>query len=258
MQSGPFCRVTTPSCGPAVGGRRLHDVFVATWLITREAEDARDEREALEALGLEVVCVPCVETSSLPWPWSDAGDEVVTFFTSRRAVASWLEAGRPSLGAVAAVAPATSEALEAAGVKPEVREAGGVVALAQAVLSWWRARGCPRTRVHYPTSNAGLHAPEQAEALRLLSKLIEVDRQLAYEVRAPEGLQERLEGAVRGAWAVTFASPSAVNHFFSAGARFAHPPVEVQCRGGSTRRAWNKARPSGWPDVELPQPEVLS
>jgi uroporphyrinogen-III synthase len=236
----------------------LHDEHVATWLITREAEDARDERDTLEARGLQVVCVPCVETSSLPWPWPDAGDEVVTFFTSRRAVTSWLEAGRPSLGAVAAVAPATAEALEAAGVKPEVREAGGVVALAQAVLSWWRARGCPRTRVHYPTSNAGLHAPEQSEALRLLSKLVEVDRQLAYEVRAPEGLQQQLEAAARGAWAVTFSSPSAVHHFFSAGARIAHPPVEVQCRGGSTRRAWNKARPEGWPEVEPSHPEVLS
>jgi uroporphyrinogen-III synthase len=225
--------------------------LVATWLITREASDAREERETLEASGLEVVCVPCVETSPLPWPWAKRDDdaEVVTFFTSRRAVTSWLQSARPPLGEVAAVAPATAEALEAEGVKPAVQAEGGVIALSQALLSWWRARGQPRTRVHYPTSNAGLHAPEQAEALRLLSKLVEVDRQLAYEVRPPAGLQQALEAATKGEWAVSFASPSAVHYFLSSGARFPRPPAQVRCRGGSTRRAWNESRPVDWPEV---------
>lgn len=224
--------------------------MATTWLITREADDAREEREAWSARGVNTVSVPCVETLSLPWPWA-GGEEAhrVTFFTSRRAVASWIAAGKPPLGAVAALAPATAEALRAEGVTPTVTADGGVIALARNLLAWWSARGCPPTQVHYPTSNAGLHAPEQAEALRLLSKLVEVDRQLAYEVRAPEGLKAALERAVEGDWAISFSSPSAVHHFLAAGAALARPPAEVACRGGSTRRAWNSARPAGWPEA---------
>jgi uroporphyrinogen-III synthase len=221
-----------------------------TWLITREADDAREEREAWSARGVATVSVPCVETLSLPWPWARGAEtNLLTLFTSRRAVSSWLAAGKPRLGAVAALAPATSQALLAEGVQPDVTAEGGVIALAQSVLAWWKARGCPPTRVHYPTSNAGLHAPEQTEALRLLSKLVEVDRQLAYEVRAPEGLKASLERAVEDDWAVTFSSPSAVHHFLSAGAALGRAPAEVVCRGGSTLRAWNSARPTGWPEA---------
>ena len=232
-------------------GKRVRSPPVATtWLITREADDAREEREAWSARGVSTASVPCVETISLPWPWTGAAaTNLLTLFTSRRAVSSWLAAGKPKLGAVAALAPATSDALAAAGIKPVVTAEGGVIALAQNVLAWWSAQGCPPTQVHYPTSNAGLHAPEQAEALRLLSKLVEVDRRLAYEVRAPEGLKASLERELQGDWAVTFASPSAVHHFLSAGAALARAPVEVVCRGGSTLRAWNSARPAGWPEA---------
>ena len=238
--------------------------MATTWLITREADDAREEREAWSARGIESVSVPCVETLSLPWPWTSEDEtNLLTLFTSRRAVSSWLAAGKPKLGAVAALAPATSEALESEGIKPVVTAEGGVIALAQSVLAWWSARGCPLMRVHYPTSNAGLHAPEQAEALRLLSKLVEVDRQLAYEVRAPEGLKGTLELALQRDWAVTFSSPSAVHHFLSAGAALTRAPAEVVCRGGSTLRAWNSARPAGWPEAVSsrefsPHPEVTT
>lgn len=239
--------------------------LVTTWLITREAEDAREERESLSARGLDSVTVPCVETVSLPWPWSTpAQGRTLTFFTSRRSVLSWLAAGKPALGDAAAIAPATAQLLHEEGVTPVVESEGGVIPLSQKLLTWWRGVGCPALTVRYPTSNAGIHAPEQAEAVRLLSKLVEVDRQLAYEVRAPEGLRESLERATRAEWAVTFASPSAVKHFLFAGSAIARAPEQVICRGGSTRRAWNTARPAGWPeahaatDVHPSHPEVHS
>lgn len=231
-----------------------------TWLITREADDASAERAALLSRGHLPVSVPCVETITLEWPWAQAAvppGRLMTLFTSRRSVEAWVAAGQPPLGDVAAIAPSTSEALLAAGVTPVVSATGGVLALAQQVLSWWQSQGAPRTTLRYPTSNAGIHAPEQVQAVRILSKLLEVDRQLAYEVRAPDALKASLERAAVGDWGVSFSSPSAVNHFFSVGAAFAAPPKQVECRGGSTRRAWHERRPAGWPDLDcLPSPAV--
>lgn len=237
-----------------------------TWLVTREADDASAEGAALRARGHAPVVVPCVETVMLEWPWANAAapkGRLLTLFTSRRAVEAWVSAGKPLVGEVAAIAPSTADALVAEGVTPVVAAVGGVLALAQQVLAWWQAQGAPRTTLRYPTSNAGLHAPEQVQAVRILSKLVEVDRQLAYEVRAPDGLKAALEIAAVGDWAVSFSSPSAVNHFFSVGAGFTAPPKQVECRGGSTRRAWHERRPAGWPDLDClpasvvsPQPEV--
>lgn len=226
-----------------------------TWLITREADDVSADRALHLARGMAPVSVPCVETVSIEWPWARAPlpeGKLVTLFTSRRSVEAWRVAGKPPLGEAAAIAPVTSELLRAEGVTPVVVAKGGVIALTQAVLAWWQAQGAPRTLVRYPTSNAGIHAPEQVQAMRILSKLVEVDRQLAYEVRAPEGLKASLERAIAdgGEWGVSFASPSAVNNFFSAGATFAQPPRQVDCRGGSTRRTWHERRPEGWPEAD--------
>ena len=210
-----------------------------TWLITRETDDARSE---LEALGEGAIGVPCVESKLLPWPWP-ASKKSLTFFTSRRAVAAWVAAGKPTLGNVAALKPATSTALEAEGVKAVVTSEGGVVSLAQAVLAW--AKG-PLT-VHYPTSDLGLKSPEQAQALELLAKAGTVDRRKVYEITAPSNLRESLEHSARGEWAISFASPSAVQYFFGSGAVLEQAPVRVACLGVATERAWNSARPAGWP-----------
>lgn len=216
-----------------------------TWLITREADDARSERDAWTARGVKAVSVPCVETRFLPWPWGDAPD-ALWFFTSRRSVEAWRGAGRPALPHVASLSPSTSAALEREGVTPSLTAEGGAVALAETVLA---AGGkLPRT-VRYPTSSAGLDSAEQAEAMRLLSSRGEVNRRLVYEVSAPSNLRQSLEQAARGEWAISFASPSAVHHFFAAGAAFTSAPVLVACLGTSTERAWNRARPPGWPDA---------
>lgn len=225
--------------------------MATTWLITREADDARGEREAWSARGVPTVSVPCVETRALPWPWPAAlpSRGSLTFFTSRRAVASWSAAGQPALAQVAALSPATSEALQREGVSPGITSASGVVSLAQAVLAWWTAQGRPSTTLRYPTSEAGTRSPEQAEAMAVLARVGEVDRRLAYGIAPPAGLKEALERAVTDEWAISFASPSAVQHFFAAGAALARPPVRVACKGASTQRAWNSARPEGWPEA---------
>jgi uroporphyrinogen-III synthase len=236
-----------------------------TWLITREADDARAEREAR---GVDSIVVPCVETKLLAWPWislSPAGQRVgervrtLTFFTSRRSISAWIAAGKPALEEVAALKPATSTMLEAEGLTPAITSEGGVVSLAEAVLAW--AKG-PLT-IHYPTSDLGLKSPEQARALELLQKAGTVDRRVVYQVTAPANLRQSLERSARGDWAISFASPSAVQHFFGSGAVLEQAPVRVACLGASTERAWNSARPAGWPQAvntrEAPHhPEVAS
>lgn len=226
--------------------------MATTWLITREAEDARSERDAWHSRGVSAVIVPCVETKLLPWPWPTTAavgvrEFQLTLFTSRRAVASWSASGRPALDVIAALSPATSEALEHEHTTPTLTAEGGAVSLAEAVLTWWTAHHRPPTQVRYPTSEAGLHSPEQAEALRLLAKLGEVDRRVAYGVFPPANLRSSLEHTARGDWAISFASPSAVHHFFGSGAALEHAPSRVSCHGASTERAWNLARREGWP-----------
>ncbi|MDP1826982.1 MAG: uroporphyrinogen-III synthase [Archangium sp.] len=265
-----------------------------TWLITREADDARSERDAFLSRGERAVIVPCVETKLLEWPWSEGespspceagGGQVggtpalevspspqpsprsrrereLTFFTSRRAVASWSKTHAP-LNEVAALSPATSTALEAEHITPTITAEGGVVSLAEAVLAWWTARGTPRTLIRYPTSDAGLRSPEQTEALNLLRRVGEVDRRVVYVVAPPPNLRAALEQSTQGAWAISFASPSAVQHFFASGAAIARAPSRVACLGAATERAWNTARREGWPQAVNsrefpPTPKVTS
>jgi len=218
-----------------------------TWLVTREADDARADRAALEACGAAVREVPCVETRWLPWPWASATSGLV-FFTSRRAVEAWARGGRAPLGDVVSVSPTTSAALRELGVAPSLAVEGGVVALAQQVVARWDERGRPPTEVRYPTSNAGLRAVEQQKALELLAPLGPIDRRVAYEVTAPEGLDRALADATCAPWSVTFASPSAVSHFLAAHTP-PRAPRQVVCLGRSTARAWNTARPAGWPEA---------
>ncbi len=216
--------------------------MATTWLITREADDARAEREAR---GAASIVVPCVETKLLPWPYKPGSGSTLTFFTSRRSVASWVAAGKPPLDDVAALKPATSTMLEAEGLTPAITSEGGVVSLAEKVLAW--AAG-PLT-IRYPTSDLGLKSPEQARALELLQKAGTVDRRAVYEITAPSNLREALERSARGEWAISFASPSAVQHFFGSGAVLEQAPVRVACLGAATERAWNSARPAGWPQA---------
>ncbi len=225
--------------------------MATTWLLTRENDEPR----------ADAIVVPCVETRLLEWPFplSPAAERVgvrgceLTLFTSPRAVAAWA-ATKPQLDKVAAVGPATSSALEKCGVTPDLTAEGGVVALAHAIRAWCSFP----VHFRYPTSNAGLDSPEQAEAIDLLSGIGKVDRQVAYEVTAPAGLRESLEGATKGDWAISFASPSAVHHFFAARPVITSAPKEAACLGASTVRAWNNGRPKDWPEASPLTEKVAS
>ena len=245
MQRARPLRVTTPSQLRASASHSWDTSPVPTqWLVTRESEDAAADVAALAARGLHAVEVPCLETRYLAWPW--AGPAPLTLFTSRRTVEAWVSAGRPALADVAAMSPATSGALVQQGVTPLITARGGAVALAHAILASWDGKGCAPSHLHYPVSNAGLRAPEQEEAVRLLERRTRLERRTVYEVHVPEGLAGRLAEATRGEWSAVFASPSAVAHFFSACPPTA-PPRHVLCMGGSTVRAWDAARMPGWP-----------
>lgn len=218
--------------------------MATTWVITRETPEPEEGEPRLP----NAILVPCLETKLLPWPWASSHDEV-TLFTSRRAVAAWTSAGRPALGTTAALFPATSRALEREGLAPAITSESGAVGLARALERWWIAQGKPRLHVRYPTSDAGLHSDEQEEALRVLTGLGSVDRRVVYLVTAPAQLRQSLERAAKGDWSISFASPSAIQHFFAA-----HPVIEtapslVACRGASTERAWNELRPESWPSA---------
>jgi uroporphyrinogen-III synthase len=210
-----------------------------TWLITREIEDAG-------ACAPNEIFVPCLETRLLSWPWSP-GSSALTIFTSRRAVAAWSAAGRPELGVVSALVPVTSKALERDRVTPHITSEGGVVGLARAIEQWWREEGKPSLHIRYPTSDAGLSSDEQKEALGILTALGSVDRRVVYVVTAPPQLRQSLERAAKGDWSISFASPSAIQHFFAARPLIETAPSLVACRGASTERAWNELRPESWP-----------
>lgn len=220
-----------------------------TWLLTREAADAERDVAALRARGVQAEALPCLETRARPWPtWAGPADDAVTLFTSRRAVAAWVAAGKPAMGRLAAVEPHTARAVRDAGARCAITAEGGAVGLAEAVVQWWQASRRPRWRVRYPTSDAGLDAPEQAAALERLSAIGPVQRHAVYEAFAPEGLRARVLEATAAPYALTFASPSAVRHFLAVAPPVA--PQRVLCHGASTARAWDAARPATWPAAE--------
>jgi uroporphyrinogen-III synthase len=222
-----------------------------TWLITRETEGPPSWPNS--------VLVPCLETKLLAWPWNSLplpaergegrgeGLTSLTLFTSRRAVASWAAAGCPTLGTIAALSPATTSALQHEGVTAAIASDSGAVGLAKAIERWWLEQGRPALHLRYPTSDAGITSDEQQEALRILTALGTVDRRVVYLVAPPAQLRQSLERAARGDWSISFASPSAIQHFFAAQPVIERAPTLVACRGASTERAWNELRPESWP-----------
>lgn len=226
-----------------------------TWLLTREAEDAVADAEFLSRAQVKWASVPCIECVLRPWPaWPPREGTPVHFFTSRRAAAgfplgsTWRK--DKSAGLIAAVAPSTAAWLETHGHTIDVQAPGGAEGLARAVVGEWQARGRPSWHLRYPTSDAGLHSPEQEAAVALLKTVGPVDRAVVYETRTPEALDERLEPYLRAPYSVTFSSPSAVKAFLAACPKGVRAPDRVVCFGASTSRAWDVGCPSGWPAAE--------
>jgi uroporphyrinogen-III synthase len=172
------------------------------------------------------------------------------FLTSRRAAQAWLDA-KPRGELVVAVAPSTTELLDESQCAVDLSAPGGTVALATALVAWWKKLGQPRWHVRYPTSDRGASSTEQAAAADLLVRVGPVDRRVVYETRTPENLTATLAAQVVAPWAVSFASPSAVDAFLANVAPGAPAPTHVLGFGNSTAAAWNARRPAEWPVARL-------
>ena len=221
------------------------------WIMTREEEDSAKESAELRRRNIPVQLVPCIECVDRPWPrWQNAAGTPLTFLTSKRAARRYLAQGE-RLGLVAAVAPSTSEHLEANGVSADIVARGGSVPLAEAVLATWEARGKPAWHVRYPTSDVALETKEQTLALAILGRLGPVQREVVYATQAPEGLRGALAEPLSAPWSVSFYSPSAVLAFLAEAPPSAREPTHVVCFGRSTQTTWNQKRREGWPSALL-------
>lgn len=201
------------------------------WAITRAADDATVQCEALWKAGLTAFALPCVERVLRPvHEWRPDGDGVV-FLTSATAVSAVRQTLSGFPGALAALSPHTSAALRASGLVPTIEAEGGAVSLAHAVAAHVKQLALRAPVFWYPTSDAGARADEQAAAVALLEALGPVARQVVYETRAPRGLAEAV-ARLPQRFHLFFASPSAVEHFVAARAPVA--PDRVACWGHST------------------------
>jgi hypothetical protein len=224
---------------------------VALGTVLSERSRGRASGPSDQARGATAAPSGCTSDAAAPRLRSErTGSEFpisITLFTSQRSVAAWVASGRPELGLSAALRPSTSKALEREGVAPGITSETGVVGLAERVEDWWIQQGRPALTIRYPTSDVGLQSAEQREAVQVLATLGSVDRRIAYQVTAPPLLRETLERVTKEDWSISFASPSAISNFFAAHAVIPRPPTQVACRGASTERAWNEARPESWP-----------
>jgi uroporphyrinogen-III synthase len=225
---------------------------VANWLITREAEDARRECQALHAKGVHAISTPCIDCVTLPWPeWAQHPGRAVVFLTSRRSAQQFLDAG-PRGELVAAVAPSTTGLLDAEHCAVDLSATGGALALANALHAWWQKLGQPKWHVRYPTSDRGATASgEQSAAIDVLSRVGPVDRRVVYQTRVPEGLARTLGAHAVEQWSISLASPSAVEAFFTHAPAQAVAPRHVVVFGHSTEAAWNSQKPASWPTATL-------
>jgi len=227
-------------------------------VITRGAEAAAPLREALEGLGASVRVV--ATTVQMPAAGGDLAAVVSRrgtyshlVFTSQAAVRFFFAAAA-TLGArleawrdvrIAAVGPATAEALRQAGLEPALSvRSGGGKALAHALIE--KEGLAPGHRVLLPQS--AIARPELREELEAAG--VAVDAVTVYDT-VPAGPQAV---APLVAWldagqrpdGVVFASPSALRAFLDfLGERgpevFANPSVRIVTIGATTSRAVREA-----------------
>lgn len=219
------------------------------WTITRAAAEAEALAGELRAQGLEARALPCIEREDLGWPPVPEG--ALLFLTSAAVLPIPEQAARSPVAALAKVA----QALKLSGREVLVESGGGAVALANALAEAWQAVApSVRAQIFYPHSDLAPEEPEHAEARQVLERCGDVTARAVYRVAAPPRLAERVADLGPGAGLVFF-SPSAVRNFLAA--RPAAAPARVVAFGGSTARAWNEARPAGWPEAAL-HPRDLS
>ena len=192
-------------------------------VVTRARDQAGDLVRALEARGADVVVAPVIrveplsDLSPLRAALADPARYRWIVFTSRNAVrivcdhlAEWgLDPAALGRTAVAAIGPATAEALARRGITPALVPAEHVAEAAlQAILARGDVRGA---RVLLPTAlEAREVLPEGLRAAGALVDVIPVYRTVRESGNGKRLAAEILEGRVD---AVTFTSSSTVQHF---------------------------------------------
>lgn len=217
-----------------------------TWIVTKSQPHADSVVIQLRRQGLNALAIPCIEHQWHDWPELrriGSGGSALLFVTSRAAAA---RVEVPPGTMVAAIAPTTSQTLEARGIRVSLTAHGGVRELAQAVDG--SAAVPTGTEVYYPTSDAALRQPEHLAAVATLSTRFKVHARAVYSTVAPPNLAAELGGLrdpARGPLGFTFWSPSAVENFAQARG-FDLPPGPVVLIGGSTLRSWGEQAPASW------------
>jgi len=219
-----------------------------TWIITKSQPHADSVVIQLRRQGFSALALCCIEHQWLDWPelkQIGAHGSALLFVTSRAAAA---RVEVPPGSQVAAIAPTTSAALEARGIRVTLSAHGGVRELAQAVLD---SPAIPDgTEVFYPTSDAALRQPEHLAAVATLGKRLRVQTRAVYTTAAPPNLAQELAAlktpqADRSPLGFAFWSPSAIESFQAAGG-FELTPGPVVLVGGSTMRCWSEVAPPAW------------
>jgi uroporphyrinogen-III synthase len=229
-----------------------------TWIITKSQPHADSVVIQLRRQGFNALALCCIEHQWLDWPelkQIGASGPALLFITSR-AAASRVEVPPGIL--VAAIAPTTSAALEARGIRVSLSAHGGVRELAQAVVG---SHAIPDgMQVYYPTSDVALRQPEHLAAVAMLGKRLRVFTRAVYSTVAPANLAQELAAlknppAAQPAPGYAFWSPSAIENFRAANG-FELPPGPVVLIGGSTMRCWSEVAPAAWRRAFRHDPET--
>ncbi len=217
-----------------------HELEGRTVLLTRTAEDCQAWAAELQALGLQALRYPCLETRTLPQAAEVARAALESCswvaFSSKRSVdalAALCGTQLPAGVKLACVGPATAE--RCAAVFGEVRLVPGT-RTARGLVDELRVQLGAAESVFLPCAQEGRHDFEE------LLRPEQLKRVAVYETRLTEIIDTPPPHA-----AVFFASPSAVEGF---AARAGRPPRESLCVAiGTTTAASLEAR--GWSPIAI-------
>ena len=219
-----------------------------TWIITKSQPHADSVVIQLRRQGFNALAICCIEHQWHDWPelrQIGAAGSALLFVTSRAAAAR-VEVPKGSM--VAAIAPTTSAALEARGIRVTLAAHGGVRELAQAVVD---SGAIPDgTEVFYPDQRRGAAPAGTSRRGRDARQRLRVHTRAVYSTVAPDNLAQEL-AAMRApqprpaAARLRVLEPFGHREFPAAGG-FELAPGPVVLVGGSTMRCWSEMAPAAW------------